>query len=131
VAKGCWGEGNDPADPIKNAYRRMWAWDGRLFSKHEPPTLYGGNGTEVLLGQRFQHYAYVYESDVAFKESYYSGHENITAMWRELQKCTEWPQPLSKLISGPWGLTKTVIHKNIENCAFCKRKLYFSIDALK
>lgn len=115
VAKGCWGEGNDPSDPIKNAYRRLWIWDGRLFAKHEPPMLYGGNGMEVLLPQRFKHYAYLYPEDVKFKEAYYTGHENILKLWKDLQKNEKWPQPLSTLISGPWGQTATTIQKNIEN----------------
>jgi hypothetical protein len=108
-AIGTWGEGNAPDDPIRNAYRRLWRWAGNSFSAHEPPTLEGGNGKEVLLAPRFQHFAYVYEDDILFKEQYYSGHEGIFARWVDLQTETQFPKPLSYLITGPWGLTRTVI----------------------
>jgi hypothetical protein len=105
VARGVWGEGKN------SEYRRLWKWKGQEFQSHEPPLLQGGNGKIALLSPRFQHYAYFYPQDVQFKESFYTGHENIFAMWSALQGCTEWPQPLSKLVSGPWGKTATLIHK--------------------
>ena len=121
LARGTWGEGNDPVDPLRNAYRRLWLWDGRKFATHEPPVLEGGNGKEVLLlqkpdqpasvGPRFAHYAYFYEKDVAFKEQFYSGHEGLLSRWRALQARPkeDFPRPLSDLITGPWGKTKTEV----------------------
>lgn len=104
VARGEWGEGK------KLPYRRLWWWKGQDFESHEPPTLKGGNGKEALLPQRFKHYAYMHAQDVVFKEDYYSGHEGLFERWTALQTETkEWPQPASKLISGHWGQTDTII----------------------
>jgi hypothetical protein len=110
-AIGAWGQGNDPSDPLKYAYRRLWLWDGRPFEKHEPPVLEGGNGKEVLLTPLFEHYAYTDSATVRFKGLYYSGHEGIYEKWLKLQTEITFPQPISYLISGPWGKTATVIVK--------------------
>lgn len=109
IASGVWGEGNDPEDPIKNAYRRLWKWNGQNFKTHEPPKLVGGNGKEMLLPHRFKHYSYFYSEDVKFKEQYYKGYEGLHDRWLKLQKETIFPQPLSVLISGYWGKTDTRI----------------------
>lgn len=109
VARGCWGEGNDPVEPLKNAYRRLWAWGGETFDTHEPPALLGGNGREILCPQRFTHYAYYFDQDVRFKEQYYSGHEGIYQKWLNLRTRQDFPIPVSELVSGPWGKTATQI----------------------
>lgn len=109
VARGTWGEGNDPKDPLKNAYRRLWKWSGQLFGTHEPPALEGGNGKEFLLPQRFNHYSYLFEKDVVFKSQYYQGYEDLHEKWLSLQKETVFPQPVSRLIGGGWGKTESVI----------------------
>jgi hypothetical protein len=111
LARGTWGEGNDPKDPLINAYRRLWRWNGRPFKTHEPPELEGGNGNEILLPQRFNHYSYMFEQDIVFKSKYYKGYEKLHEKWLSLQKETVFPQPLSRLIDGHWGETKTVIEK--------------------
>jgi hypothetical protein len=111
VAKGTWGEGNDPEDPLRNAYRRLWLWCGRRFETHEPPMLYGGNGKEVLLPQRFNHFSYRFEQDVLFKQRYYQGYEDLHKKWCSLQSETTFPQPVSRLIGGYWGSTDTVIQR--------------------
>lgn len=111
VARGTWGEGNDPTDPLKNAYRRLWRWKGQMFETHEPPVLEGGNGKEVLLPQRFNHYSYYFEKDVIFKSKYYQGYEELHTKWLDLQKETVFPQPISRLIGGYWGNTETVIDR--------------------
>lgn len=111
IAKGTWGEGNDPTDPLKNAYRRLWRWKGQNFKTHEPPVLEGGNGKEILLPQRFNHYSYYFEKDVIFKSQYYNGYENIHTKWLSLQKETNFPQPINRLIGGYWGNTDTKIVK--------------------
>lgn len=111
VARGTWGEGNDPTDPLNNAYRRLWRWNGQLFETHEPPVLEGGNGKEILLPQRFNHYSYYFEKDVIFKSKYYQGYEELHTKWLDLQKETVFPQPISRLIGGYWGNTETVIER--------------------
>jgi hypothetical protein len=105
-AYGEWGEGK------MMPYIRLWKYrPGMRFATHEAPVMRGGNGHTVLLPQKFKHYSYYFEKDVKFKDSYYSGHEGIYANWLELQKETVWPQPLSRLIKGSWGQTKTTIEK--------------------
>lgn len=113
IAKGTWGEGNDPEDPLRNAYRRLWRWKGQRFATHEPPVLEGGNGKEILLPQRFNHYSYYFEKDVIFKSKYYNGYENLHTKWLDLQKETVFPQPISRLLDGHWGTTSTVIDKSV------------------
>lgn len=106
VARGEWGEGR------KLPYRRLWRWDGRGYSTHEPPELEGGNGVEKLLPQRFSHYAYYFDQDVQFKEQYYGGCDGLYSRWLRLQnkpEMQEWPQPLSALGVGSWDNTDTSI----------------------
>lgn len=110
IAKGYWGEGRDENDPLKNAYRRLWLWNGRLFESHEPPKLIGGNGKETLLKPRFDHYAYYFQKDIEFKEKYY-GYDNLLYKWLKLQKIQNFPIPISELIDGYWATTKTYIEK--------------------
>jgi hypothetical protein len=105
-ALGEWGEGKI------SSYRRLWNWKGELFSTHEPPCLKGNNDPFYIFNNiRFNHYSYFFEQDVKFKNDYYSGHEGIYNNWLNLQKETSFPQPLSKLISGGWGQTKTIIEQ--------------------
>lgn len=111
IAKGTWGEGYDPDDPLRNAYRRLWRWKGQFFKTHEPPVLEGGNGKEILLPQRFDHYAYYFEKDVLFKSKYYKGYEDLHEKWLSLQNETKFPQPINRLLGGHWGETKTIIEK--------------------
>jgi hypothetical protein len=112
VAKGQWGEGKgSPDNPLEFAYRRLWVWEGQQFRTHEPPALNTGNGKEVLLSQRFNHYSYYFEKDVIFKSKYYKDYEDIHTCWLALQKETVFPQPVSCLIGGFWGSTDTVIEK--------------------
>ena len=111
VARGEWGEGNAPGDPLRNAYRRLWKWKGQQFATHEPPELEGGNGKCVLLPQRFMHNSYRYEKDVIFKSRYYQGYEDLHEKWLSLQKETVFPQPIGRLINGHWGQTATVIER--------------------
>lgn len=109
-AFGEWGEGK------KLPYRRLWRWGGQYFKTHAPPVLDKGNGKETLLPQKFQHYAYCFDRDVRFKDDWYRGHEGIYGKWKALNEEAkdagighEWP--ISRLISGPWGKTDTVIRK--------------------
>jgi hypothetical protein len=111
IAKGFWGEGNNICWPIENAYRRLWNWKGQEFQTHAPPVLIGGNGKEILLPQRFNHYSYYFEKDAIFKSQYYKGYENLHKKWLSLQKITTFPQPINRLIDGYWSNTDTVIER--------------------
>lgn len=108
IAVGEWGEGK------KLPYRRLWCWrKDQRFKTHEPPEMLGGNGKQVLLSQRFNHYAYYFEKDVKFKDAWYGGHEGIYERWQKIQKeeasgAYAW-WPISALITGPWGKTDTKI----------------------
>lgn len=110
VARGAWGEGR--ALP----YRRLWHWRGQQFARHEPPELAGGNGHTVLLPERFEHFAYYFERDVAFKARYYGGHEGVLAGWQRLQAERAagrgpWPRPIAAMFgAGPWARSQTEIH---------------------
>jgi hypothetical protein len=107
IAKGDWGEGK--IEP----YRRLWAWAGENFETHEPPKLKGKNGPGLLLTPRFNHFAYYYEEDVIFKESYYSGYEGLHSRWLLLQQNTAYPIHISALLGKNtwWGNTNTQIYK--------------------
>lgn len=102
IVRGEWGEG---------PYNRLWRWSGENFSTHEPPVLEGGNGKEVLLESRFNHYSYYFQKDVEFKNDWYSGHEDILPNWLNLKNETEFPIHVSKLVTGPWGKTNAFIYK--------------------
>lgn len=107
LAKGDWGEGN--AFP----YRRLWHWKGQQFKSHIPPILEGGNGKEVLLSQRFKHYAYYFEQDVEFKSNYYTGYEDILKNWKKIQDLPDedFPLPASRLINNRWTRKNTQLIK--------------------
>jgi len=69
---------------------------GMVLSSHEPPILAGNKGTAITqeetskLGLVFDHFAYVLESQVRFKQHFY-GLKNAVEQWQRLQANTEWP----------------------------------------
>jgi hypothetical protein len=90
VGENCWSNKN-------GEWLRAWRFKpGMLFAKHEPPVLNGcgKNGLPIdqtmILGLDFEHYAYYYEHQVAFKEQYY-GYTDAVKKWRALQANTVWP----------------------------------------
>lgn len=107
VAKGDWGEG------LGGGYSRLWKWRGQLFETHEPPVLVGGNGNSSVLTPRFKHYSYYFESDVKFKNEWYSGHEGIYDRWKTINSLPpeRFPIHISNLIVGPWGKSNTFLYK--------------------
>lgn len=112
IAKGDWGEG------IRIPYKRLFDWNGEQMSVHEPPTLEGGNGKEVMISARFKHYAYYFDKDVYFKSKYYGGHGDIYDNWIKLQldgerKKISFPAHISVLFGkNSWvGNTNTFIVK--------------------
>lgn len=79
---------------------RVWRFlPGMRWSAHEPPILMNSSGSNVAdvapftrdetvsAGVTFQHFAYVVESQVRFKEIYY-GYRDAVACWQRLQQTT-------------------------------------------
>ena len=107
VVKGQWGEGSNIP------YIRLWNWSNDSFKRHEPPQLKNGDGNMIRLPQKFNHYAYYFEQDVKFKETWYTNHEGIYDGWKKLQTETVFPQHIKSLFTkgGYWANTHTYIHK--------------------
>jgi len=87
---------------------RAWRyWPGRRFIKHEPPTMAGftwgstiGRDESLSVGIRPDHYAYVFEHQVAFKERYYK-YRDAVKHWKRLQAHQgPWPVRLKDFL--PW-----------------------------
>lgn len=82
---------------------RAWHFKpGATFLSHEPPVLSPCGSladTRLARPNMFNHYAYVYESQVLFKEKYY-GYPNALDHWRKLQNNTLWPAKLRDFF--PW-----------------------------
>lgn len=91
-------------------WRRVWKYSpGMIFKSHEPP-VFGFPGqpedrrpmphaeTERC-GCVFDHYAYVTEAQLRFKEEYY-GYKGALDGWRRLQQNTVWPAKLRDFL--PW-----------------------------
>lgn len=81
---------------------RAWRFQpGMTFKSHEPPILNGIDSTRLFSkdftersGLTFSHYAYATEAQVAYKEKFY-GYHGLLNKWREMQKRTDFPFPLS------------------------------------
>lgn len=71
---------------------RAWRFTpGMTFDKHEPPILAGNRGKCVDNEYvKFDHYSYVLESQVAYKEKFY-GYTGAVKQWKKLQANTVWP----------------------------------------
>lgn len=86
-------------------WNRLWKIkDKTTWASHEPPVLHGYNKivdkkTTMKLGWVFDHYAYVLESQLQFKQNFY-GYENAVADWKRLQAHTEFPTKLKDFL--PW-----------------------------
>lgn len=91
---------------------RVWRFlPGMEFSSHEPPALTDSNGRNIgklnpftrdetrSPGITFQHFAYITEAQVRFKEVYY-GYKDAVRHWKELQKSTGLVNPADYL---PWA----------------------------
>jgi hypothetical protein len=92
--------GNNPGE-----WLRAWRLaPGARFTQHEPPRFEGADEhldreTTRGLGLVFDHYAYAFESQVAYKEQFY-GYEGAVAHWRRLQANDVWPARLREFL--PW-----------------------------
>jgi hypothetical protein len=100
-------------------WRRVWRFHpGMCWLAHEPPILAlhtwkPGELVDIARLNRFdpaemeaeglvfQHFAYVLETQLAFKESYY-GYRGIAEQWRRLQVEPEFPVPLKRFFDWPW-----------------------------
>ena len=102
LERNCYGNGRD-------GWIRTWrARPGDVWQAHEPPLLVRGEvplcsnsflqaETEAQ-GLVFEHYAYVTEQQVGFKEAYY-GYTNALRHWRQLQQAVP-PVQLERYL--PW-----------------------------
>lgn len=104
VGENCYG--NNPGE-----FLRAWKFQpGMKFARHEPPVMIDCDGklVDVSISRDqtrncelvFDHYAYAYESQVAFKERYY-GYTDAVRHWRRLQSHVgPWPVKLKDFL--PW-----------------------------
>lgn len=100
-------------------WRRVWRWHpGFKFQSHEPPIVEGQERRPLTqrttegYGFVFDHYAYVTEAQVCFKEEYY-GYVGALKGWRRLQTNTVWPARLSDFL--PWvkdGTTARILYES-------------------
>ena len=100
-------------------WRRAWRYrKGMHWLAHEPPVLAQSvPGTDKYVdvtmqrpfapaemeqaGLVFQHFAYVIEPQLRFKETYY-GYKGITEQWRRLRANRDFPVPLKRFFDWPW-----------------------------
>jgi hypothetical protein len=107
------GYGNRPGEWLR-AFRYE---PGMKFISHEPPAFLdtrpvASRDQTKEVGLVFDHWAYVFEKQVAFKERFY-GYRNAVAHWKRLQDNTRWPvNDLQQFL--PWvdpGVTSDLLHK--------------------
>ena len=86
---------------------RVWKWKGEDFISHEPAMIYG-QGKALAIPVSFNHYSYVFDKDVQFKEKYY-GYINLYERWKLIQESLEEELPITALFNEehPIGKTKT------------------------
>jgi hypothetical protein len=109
-------------------WRRVWRYGpGMQWYSHEPPILlrptgqahkwldvatqnpFAASETEEF-GLTYQHFAYVTESQLLFKEHYY-GYRGITEQWRRLQQCTALPARLKSYFDWPWVSAEAMVDR--------------------
>jgi tetratricopeptide (TPR) repeat protein len=102
--------------PNHNQWPRVWRFKpGMYWVSHSPPILLGWNVDQInpftsdetiAQGIKFQHFAYVTEKQLRFKEINY-GYVNAVAYWRGLQK-TKGPVNLSDYLPW-WGKSDVIV----------------------
>ena len=101
--------GNNP-----NEWCRLWKIkDKTSWVSHEPPRI---NGCTKFLSRDFtkqknwifDHYAYILESQVAFKENFYNYHGAVH-YWKKLQEASDLPCKLNRYL--PWVDNKVIVKK--------------------
>jgi hypothetical protein len=103
-----------PGGRITHEWRRVWVHrPGCVYTQHDPPTIVDENGVDVFTknpfmhaeteaaGLVFNHYAYVTEAQVRFKERRYSFCGAMDE-WRRLQT-SELPARMDVLVGGNGG----------------------------
>jgi hypothetical protein len=105
VGEDCYG--NNP-----NEWCRLWnVRDTSAFITHEPPRMTGLNkilhrNFTKTQGWIFNHYSYLYEKQLKFKEDYY-GYMGAVEQWKSLQDNKTFPIKLNKFLS--WVDNKVVV----------------------
>lgn len=99
IGENCYG--NNPGE-----WLRAWRFTpGMTFERHEPPVLRGVDGVYLYRedtrgdGLVFDHYAYTFYEQVAYKEQFY-GYTHAMQRWCRLQANTQWPCKLKEFL--PW-----------------------------
>lgn len=101
--------GNNP-----NEWCRLWKLKNKTrWISHEPPRI---NGCTRFLSRDFtkqknwifDHYAYILESQVAFKENFYNYHGALNS-WKRLQEATNLPCKLNEYL--PWVDNRVIVKK--------------------
>lgn len=96
---------------------RLWRLiaSGAKWASHEPPQI--NRNLNILdksftsaMGWQFDHYAYVYEHQVKFKETYY-GYTGAVDNWKKLQTHKEFPSFLRNHL--PWVKDGAIVDKII------------------
>lgn len=90
---------------------RIWKWKGEDFVSHEPAAIYG-QGKALAIPVSFNHYSYVFDKDVMFKEQYY-GYTGIYERWKIVEQSEEEELPITALfpLPHPIGKSKTKLVK--------------------
>ncbi len=88
-------------EPMKHDWIRTHVYRGGLWQSHENPVIrWNGKHMErdisSSMGLVFDHPAYVFEEQVAFKERYYGDRSFKLANWLKLQSNTVWPVKLDE-----------------------------------
>lgn len=100
----------------ENEWLRAWRYEpGRRFISHEPPVLEGDDPerrmskreTREIVG-RFEHFAYVTEAQVAFKEKFY-GYKGAVRQSQALQAYEKFPVELSRFFPFVSGSEPVVV----------------------
>lgn len=93
---------------------RLWKISNHTSWKtHEPPRISGltnflSKAFTYEKGWVFDHYAYVLEEQVKFKENFY-GYKNALEQWKKLQICDNYPCYLRDYL--PWVIDNSIVSK--------------------
>lgn len=110
-----------PGGRLSHEWKRAWRHrPGLVYAQHDPPTVLDENGADVFAkngfmhdetenaGLTFNHYAYVTEAQIRFKEQRYGFHGAMKE-WKRLQTCAL-PTTLGSLIgtTNPGGSSEVI-----------------------
>ena len=100
ITDGDYGGGPD--------FIRLWDWKGESFILHEPPIL-SGNGKNIIINEKINHYSYYFEEDVKFKDEWYTNHDGVYDGWKKLKTETIFPQIITYLFPKFVGKNSKII----------------------